>query len=147
MDPISAIGFVSSTLTIVELVVKGIATLTELRDRYKIADLKVSLIIGQLSTLNAALNQVIHLLKDNPGLPQDDGLIQDLSTSLDCVETVIVILDERLSSLRRHSAHGLNLMGKVAFLWDDSTLKEYLSLLDNQVNALNLLLTALHWCV
>lgn len=145
MDPISAIGFVSSALGIIELVTKGIASLTELRDRYRVADLKVSLLIGQLSTLNAALNQITRLLNDNLDVRHDTQLVQGLSTSLGSVEAVITILDEHLSPLQRQSANSLNTLGKVAFLWDESTLKDYLSLLNNQVNALNLLLTALQW--
>ncbi|KUI70876.1 hypothetical protein VM1G_11718 [Cytospora mali] len=94
MDLISAIGFVSSVLNIVELVTKGIATLPELRDRYRIADLKVSLLIGQLSTLNTALNQVAYVLNDNLDLPQDAQMVRDLTKSLACVEAVIMLVDE-----------------------------------------------------
>ncbi|ROV98320.1 hypothetical protein VMCG_07188 [Cytospora schulzeri] len=143
MDPISAVGFVSSVVSIVELVRNGIATLSELRDRYKIVDFKVNILITQLSTLTTALDQVTNVLSDNPGLPQDAQLIRDLTTSLACVEAVIMLINERISPLQQQLANGLSAMGKVNFLWDESTLKDYLSLLDNQVNALNLLLTAL----
>lgn len=145
MDPISAIGFVSSVLSIIELVTKGIGTLSELRDRYRIADLKISLLIGQLSTLNTALNQVTYVLNNNRDLSQDDQLVRDFTTSLACVEAVIMLIDERISPLQQHSVNGSKPMGKINFLWDETTLKDYLSLLNNQVNALNLLLTALQW--
>lgn len=51
-----------------------------------------------------------------------------------------MVLDDRLSILERDSANGLSSWGKVNFLWDESTMKDYLNLWDNQVNALNLLL-------
>lgn len=145
MDPVSAIGFVGSVLGIVDLVSKGAAALSELREKYRIADLKVNLLIGQLFTLSTALNQVAHILGGHPDLPQDEQLVRGLSTSLACVESVILVLDERLDPLLRNSADGLSPMGKFNFLWDESTFKDYQSLLNNQVNAMNLLLTALQW--
>lgn len=83
MDPILAIGTVSSVLGICELV--KIATLSDLSPPgqvpYRSADLKVNFVIGQLSTLNTALNQVTYISKNNSDLPQDAQLVRVFTTS------------------------------------------------------------------
>lgn len=147
MDPISAISFVSAIAGIVDLIAKGVLSLSDLQSRYRIADLKVSLLIGQLSTLKAALTQVGHLVEDFSQAPRDRQLVSDLSISLSSLETIIGALDNRLSHLSRNAEDGLSNWGKVNFVWDEQTMRDYLSLLDHQVNALGLLLSALQWFV
>lgn len=78
-------------------------------------------------------------------VPQYQQLAKDLKTSLDCCEVVILVLDERLCYLRRSGDNGLNALSKVQFVWDEKSMTDYLNLLNNQINALNLLLTALQW--
>lgn len=147
MDPVSAIGFVSAIAGIVDLIAKGLLSLSDFQSRYRIADLKVSLLIGQLSTLKAALVQVGHLVEDVARVPRDVQLVSDLSISLLSLNTIIGALDNRLSHLQRTAEDGLSNWGRVGFVWDEQTMRDYLSLLDHQVNALGLLLTALQWFV
>lgn len=147
MDPVSAIGLVGSVLGIVDIITKSVAYLSSLQSRYKVADLKVSLLIGQLSTLKAALDQVAALINSRPDVPRDNKLVNDLSVALTCVEAVIFAVDDRLSDLERNGNYGLTSLSKAGFVWDEQTMNDYLSLLNNQVNALNLFLTALQWLV
>lgn len=147
MDPVSAVGFVSAIAGIVDLIAKGVLSLSDFQSRYRIADLKVSLLIGQLSTLKAALTQVGHLIEDVAHVPRDGQLVSDLKISLSSLNTIIGALDNRLSHLQRDYEDGLSNWGKVGFVWDEQTMRDYLSLLDHQVNALGLLLTALQWFV
>lgn len=147
MDPVSAIGFVSAIAGIVDLIAKGVISLSDFQSRYRIVDLKISLLIGQLSTLKAALTQVGHLVQDVAHVPRDRQLVSDLSVSLASLETIIGALDSRLSHLQRNAEDGLSSWGRVSFVWDEQTMRDYLSLLDHQVNALGLLLTALQWSV
>jgi hypothetical protein len=78
-------------------------------------------------------------------VPQHQSLVHDLKTSLDCCEVVILVLDSRLCCLRRNEDSGLSALSKAQFLWDENSMNDYLNLLNNQINALNLLLTALQW--
>lgn len=145
MDPISAISFVSAIAGIVDLIAKGVLSLSGLQSRYRIADLKVSLLIGQLSTLKAALTQIGYLVEDVSQAPRDGQLVDDLSISLSCLETIIGALDNRLCQLTQNAEEGLSNWAKVNFVWDEQTMHDYLSLLGHQVNALGLLLSALQW--
>lgn len=147
MDPISAISFVSAIAGLVDLIAKGVLSLPDLQSRYRTADIKVSLLIGQLSTLKAALIQVGLLVEDLSQAPRDIQLVSALSTSLSSLETIIGALDHRLSQLQRHTEDGLSNWGRVNYVWDEQTMRDYLSLLDHQVNALGLLLSALQWFV
>jgi hypothetical protein len=78
-------------------------------------------------------------------MPQHEQLVQNLSISLGCCKILILDLDKRLFPPQRDEASGLEIMTKIQFLWEEKTMTEYLNLLNNQINALNLLLTALQW--
>lgn len=147
MDPASALGVASAVLSIVSLLAKNIIALSDLQSRYGAADLKVSLLIGQLSTVKAALKQIAKLLEGDNRALRDNELISDFSLSLECVEAVVVILDDKVSLAQRDSANSLSVRSKVNFMWDEKTMDDYLNLLNNQIHALNLLLTALQWFV
>lgn len=147
MDPASAIGVASAVLSIVNLIAKSVASLSDLQSRYNAADLKVSLLIGQLSTIKASLNQMTKLLEGDHGVLRDPELIGDFSTSLGCVEAVVVVLDEKISLVQTDTAEVLTIRSKINFMWDEKAMVDYLSLLNNQIHALGLLLTALQWCV
>jgi hypothetical protein len=143
MDPVSAIGLVSATFGVIEVISRNISSLVDLQSRYKSADLKVSLLIGQLSTLKAALKQIVNLM--NTSVVDSPLHQQDLRTALDSCEVVILVLDKRLCSLRRSEDNGLDLLSRVHFVWDEKSIADYQNLLNNQINALNLLFTALQW--
>lgn len=145
MDPISAVGFVGAVAGIVDLIAKGVLSLSDFQSRYRIVDLKVSLLIGQLSTLKTALTQVGHLVQDVACVPRDRQLVDELSNSLASLETIIGVLDSRLSHLQHNTEDGLSSWRRLNFVWDEQTMRDYLSMLDHQVNALGLLLTALQW--
>lgn len=147
MDPISAVGFVSAIAGIVDLIAKGVLSLSDFQSRYRIVDLKVSLLIGQLSTLKTALTQVGHLVQDVAFVPRNRQLVSELSNSLASLETIIGVLDSRLSHLQHNTVDGLSSWRRVNFVWDEQTMRDYLSMLDHQVNALGLLLIALQWYV
>jgi hypothetical protein len=146
MDPVSAIGLVGAIIGVVDVISRNISTLKDLQSRYKIAGLKVSLLIGQLSTLQAAFKQIVELM--NTSIIATfcyRQLVDDLKASLDCCEAVILLLEERLSALRRGEDNGLDAMSRAQFVWDEKNMTDYLNLLSNQINAFNLLLTALQW--
>lgn len=147
MDPASALGVASAVLSIVSLLTKNIIALSDLQSRYGAADLKVSLLIGQLSTVKAALKQIAKLLEGNNRALRDNELISDFSLSLECVEAVVTILDDKVSLVQRNAANALSVRSKVNFMWDEKTTDDYLNLLNNQIHALHLLLTALQWFV
>ncbi|EPE34221.1 Transducin (alpha subunit), insertion [Glarea lozoyensis ATCC 20868] len=145
MDPVSAIGLAASLVSVGDVLARSLQCLINLQSRYRSASLIVSLLIGQLTTLKAAVNQITDwvttsLFND----PKHEQVVADLEISLESCKILILVLEERLSQLERDGGGNLNVKGKIGFLWDESELKEFSNHLSNQANALNLLLTALH---
>lgn len=148
MDPLSAIGAAGSILGIIDVVSRSIKTLMGLQSRYKRVGLKLRLLIGQLSTLKAALNQINDLIETRlDGVSQNQQLVTDLAISLDCCEAVISVLDDQLCAFQRSKSADLDPWSKTQFLWGESDMTDYQNLLNNQINSLNLLLTAIQWLV
>jgi len=146
MDPASAIGLTGAIIGAMDVISRSISSLIDLQSRYKSADLKVNLLIRQLSTLKAALNQIAELIDANlVAVPRHQQLVDDLKTSVDCCEAVICALNDRLCSLHRNEVNGLDTLNKVRFVCDEKTMDYYQNLLGNQINALSLFLMALQW--
>ena len=144
MDPISVIGLTTAIVTIVDKFAKSINSLHALQATYANADLTVRLLVGQLSTLKAALGQICEWITGSfVDMPQSDQLMLDLINSIEGCEILLSLLNDRISSFERNEKLGV--LGKARLLWGENNLNQYLSLLDNQVNALNLFLTALQW--
>ncbi|GAB1202579.1 hypothetical protein APSETT445_001197 [Aspergillus pseudonomiae] len=142
MDPLSIVGAVGSILGIIDLATRSIKTLTDLQGRYTSIGLRARILIGQLSTLKAALGQIKEVLDLlDPGSRIEDSQISvDITTSLSCCEAIMSLLDQRLSRMQEDH---LTMRDKTSILWHEKETTDFQSLLNNQVNALNLLLTAL----
>ncbi|KAI1378831.1 hypothetical protein F4677DRAFT_443316 [Hypoxylon crocopeplum] len=145
MDPVSVIGLTGAIIGIVDVVTRSVKLLSDLKSRYNIIDLKINLLIGQLSTLRAALNQIDDLASSYLATTRHEQLYSDVSVSLQGCEAIIFVLNDRLTQMERNDYNRLTKGSKAYFLWDESTISEYLVLINNQINALNLLLTALQW--
>jgi cystathionine beta-lyase family protein involved in aluminum resistance len=84
MDPISAIGLTAAVVGLADVISKSVGSLLDFQSRYKQVDLKVNLLIGQLSTLKAALSQIAQLNAKLAPIPQHEQLVQNLAVSLGC---------------------------------------------------------------
>lgn len=135
MDPVLAIGLEGSVVGIVDLLAKSVNFLLDLQTKYQHPDLTVSLLIRQLSTLKAALNQICEWITSSPvAVPQHEQLVLDLTVSIEGCKVLVSALDDRINSLDR-----------TQFLWEENGTTDYLNHLSNQISVLNLLLTALQW--
>ena len=113
--------------------------------KYRRADTTLTLLIGQLSTLKAALKLLADWLRGKPK-HVDDQLSSDLTLAIDGCRTLMSYFDEHLTKVTKHlSPQRLSIRGRVVFVWEQSIIQEYLSYLTNQVNAFNLLLSAIQW--
>lgn len=147
MDPISVIGLIGSVFGIVDVIGKSVASLIDLQSRYQVVDLKVRLMISNLSMIKATLGCIADVINKGPVLSGNSQFLEMLSTSLEGCEVMIAAIDNRLSTLQRNGNGGLATSSKMSMLWDESTMNDYLNILNHQINALNLLLTFLNWYV
>ena len=147
MDPVSIVGLASSALSIVSVIAKNVNALSTLQAKYRNADLSVFLLIGQLSTLKAALGQISEWIKIEGLAAQSEHLqlVEDLKVALNGCQVLISILDDRVDQLEnKEGSDSLKIQGKIVFLWEEQELNVYVTHLNNQVNALTLLLSAIH---
>jgi hypothetical protein len=146
MDPISAFGLAASALNTVDIIARSVNFLLGLQTRYRQADLTLNLLIVQLSTLKAALNQIYDWINTSLiGVPGHEQVVLDLTTSIEGCKVLLSILNDRISSVERVGVDSLGMWGKTQLLWTENESNQYISYLNNQINALNLLLAALQW--
>ena len=146
MDPVSAIGLAGSVIGIIDVAAKSISSLRKLQERWKAADLTISLLVGQLTTLKAALEQIsAWISRSLDGNEQHHQLVLSFETTMQSCKLLLHVLDGQLSELEWDASHKLDFESRVKAVLEDCTLKEYANHLSHQYVAMNLLLTALNW--
>lgn len=141
-----AFGVAGTVISIVDIIARSVLTLHDLRRRTNEAEVTVSILISQLSTIRAALDQ-IHRWTDE--CLQDDmshyQLIIDLGTSLDSCKLLISLIDSQLSKLEWKESDQLSFESKIRVVLNEQSTRDCLTYLNHQISALNLLLTAFKW--
>jgi len=148
MDPVSVLGLISSLITIADVIKGSLTRLRSLQSNYQNSSLAISLLIGQLNTLKAALDQITEWVSSSlVNITKHQQLVLDLDTSVESCKVLLMFLDQRIGQLTWSDEDALDVKGKIVFLWEKLGLNDFTNHLNNQTNALNLLLTALNWCV
>ncbi len=139
-DPITIIGGVASILQIISSVTRVAKSLNEVRESYDNVALNTTLVASQLSTIRAAL-EALHAwrVSDTVETEATIQLDKDLGLSLSCCAILITVIDGKLSE--SGYSPGMGVKQKIRYLWLEDILKEYVSNLEGQVRALQLLLT------
>ena len=133
-----AIGALSGILTVVSSVTKLAKSLNEIKDRYSNVALNTTLVASQLNIIRAALNALYDWrVKDTDQTAPAQQLDKDLGVSLSCCAILISVIEGKLGE----SGYTPGFKGKIRHLWLEDILKEYISNLESQVRALQLLLT------
>ena len=132
------IAAASSILQVIFSVTKLAKQLNEVREGYGSVALNTTLVASQLSTIRAAL-EALHNWRSNDRELTDHSqqLDKDLEVSLSCCAILITVIDGKLGE----SGYKPGVKQKIRYLWLEDTLREYLSNLEGQVRALQLLLT------
>lgn len=132
------VGGISGIITLVSAVTKLAKQLNDVRDRYNSVALNTTLVASQLNTIRAAL-EALHEWRSNDRTDTDQSkqLDTDLGVSLSCCAILITVIDGKLGE----SGYTPGMKQKIRYVWLEDILKEYLSNLEGQVRALQLLLT------
>ena len=132
------IGGVSAILSIIDTVTRVAKRLNEVRESYNNVALNTALVEGQLSTIRAALIALYEWrASDRDSSQHSKQLDKDLGMSLSCCAILIGVIDGKLDE----AGHKPGLVQKIKYSWLENILKEYISNLEGQVRALQLLLT------
>ena len=134
-----AIGGVGAVFTVITGVTNLSKNLIELREKYKNVALTITLVASQLSTIRAALKAIAEWRKAADASSQHSKqLDQDLAVSINCCAILVTVLNSKLGFEPK-------MKDKMNHLLLEGVLKEYLSNLEGQVHALQLLLTVFQW--
>lgn len=149
MDPASILGLIASAGAIARAITKTIRDLSDLRAQYTDANLRIRLLVQELSTIKSALSQIndwAHFLDDNHNQAE---LKDALQVALDGVELAMGALAEEVHALVHDTSTSANadlsFRGKTRFAWNEQNMKEHENRLRAQVSALQLLLQASQW--
>ncbi|KAL8686868.1 MAG: hypothetical protein Q9218_006806 [Villophora microphyllina] len=133
------IGGLSGVVAIVAAAAKVAKKLNEVRESYSAVALNIQLAAIQLSTIRTALEDIAEWrLNSNNESNASRNLDATLADSLKGCAVLITVIDSKLGEA------GLTpgVTDKVKHLWLENVLKGYMSNLDGQVRALQLLLTS-----
>lgn len=148
MDPVSAIALAASIAQLGVGVAKTLNALCSLRKKYKEASFTVSMLISQLSTIKAALDQVTEWVTTSlVHAPQHQQLVSDLELAVEGCKLMILVLGNHVDRLELSESASLGHWATIQDIWDEGSMQEYSSQLGCQTDALNLLLTAFQWFV
>ena len=139
-DPLAIVGGVASILQIITSVTKLAKNLNEVRESYDNVALNITLVTSKLSTIRLAL-EALHSWRASDTVETEASmqLDKDLGLSLSCCAILITVIDGKLAE--SGYTPGLKVKHKIKYLWLEDILKEYVSNLEGQVQALQLLLT------
>ena len=146
MEPLSILGAAGSIVGIIDVASRCISSLHALQQRWKDADMTVALMMGQISTLKAALEQISQWMHtDADTLSSHYQLVMDLELALNSSRISITFLDDHVATLMRDQYNELTFNSRARAMVQDTTVQQCAKHLNNQTVALNLLLTALNW--
>lgn len=98
MEPVSAIGLGASVIGTIDVITRSINALRKLQQRWKSTDMTIGLLLGQLSTLKAALDQISNWITQSlEGVPENYQMVIDLEASLDSCNILVSIMASYIS--------------------------------------------------
>ncbi|KAL8917418.1 MAG: hypothetical protein Q9172_005857 [Xanthocarpia lactea] len=146
MDPASIIALIGTAGAIASTITKTIRGLSDLRAQYTDANVRIRLLIKELSTIKSSLNQIndwAHFLDDTHNQAE---LRDALHVALDGVDLAMGALAEEVQTLvddiSADSNVHLGLRAKTKYAWNEQNMREHENRLRAQVSALQLLLQA-----
>jgi len=140
-DPISVIGALSATASVIQLLGKSIIRVNGLRDTWRGAGLSISTFASQLVVFKAALTK-IHDLVASCDCQIEQDLLADLDSCLSCCEVLARRIDEELSVLRIQEDGSLQISDRIRLLVRRGNITDLYDMVFRQSATLGLLLTA-----
>ena len=143
------IGLLSTAGTIATTITYTIKTLSELRGQYKDAELRIRLLIGELSTVKSALNQINDWSDYLDDTHKQADVVNGLKVSLEGCKLAMDALADEVRQLvgdtTPESRLNPGFRAKTKYAWNESNLQEHENRLRAQIAALQLLLQAVRW--
>ena len=143
MEPISIIGITASAFALVDRLGKTLTFILQLSTKFKYADAKITLLIGYLASINAAIFEIAKIVNTLSECTKYEKLVDSLNTTLECTKFSLSFLESKIEGLGSDSQDEMGMIDKITMILKDAEFNEYINGISSYVNALNLLLNAL----
>lgn len=140
MEPVSIIGVAASAFALADRLGKTLKFILQLSTKFKYADAKITLLIGYLASINAAIFEIAKIVETLSEHTKYEKLVDSLNTALECTKFSLSFLESKIEGLRSDSQDEMSTIDKITMILKDGELKEYIDGIGSYVNALNLLL-------
>jgi hypothetical protein len=137
-DPLSILGAVVAIANIIDTTGKAIHSLNKLRSRWREADLTFLSLASQLTALRAALVKIQEWSEDQ----FDYQLVMDLNVAVPCCRLLGDKVEMLVEELNLSTDQPLTFSEKVKFVFGNQGIEGVQKLIEQQTNALGLLLHA-----
>jgi hypothetical protein len=145
VDPLSILGAIGAVANIIELITKSISAIREIHGRWKEANLVFISLASQLTALRTALKNIQEWASGSLNEENDYQVVMDLDVSITCCVMLMEKFDTFLVELNQSSDMPLDFAAKVKLLFGTKDLDGVQKMVERQVSALTLLLTAFNW--
>ena len=140
-DPLTVFGAIASSIQIIDVLTKATSILDTLRVQWQSSDIALLSLTSQLGALSAALSKVQEWMES--GVEEvHHQLVMDLNTSINCCKMLATKLYSEISDLQKAPGGSLLTTAKARFTFKRGGIGELQSMVDRQIAALTLLLTA-----
>jgi hypothetical protein len=140
-DPLTVLGAIASSIQIIDVLTKATSILDTLCAQWQSSDIALLSLTSQLGALSAALSK-IHEWMESGVEEVHHQLVMDLNTSINCCKMLATKLYSEISDLQKTPGGSLLTTAKARFVFKRSGIGELQSMVDRQIAALTLLLTA-----
>lgn len=140
-DPLSIIGTAGAIANIIDVLVKTITTVCDMRQAWKVADLSLFAFESQLNLLKFSLCE-IQKWTESRSNEQSHQLVMQVDSCVTCCRLLIGKIDGEVSQFQKTVAGDLELGSKLSFLFKTKGMEQIQRMVDQQTHTLTLLLSA-----
>src|SRR5437667_8019307 len=127
MNSVSAISLAAAVVGIIDVIGRTIKSLQVVHEHWKQADLTVTLLISQLTTLKAALAEIAEWISSSPeASPHHHQLDIDLESSITSCNVLITLIDGHISKLDWNENDSLDYESRAGVVLEDRTTEDCL---------------------
>ena len=140
MDPATSFQVASAAVAICFSIGDSIQRLKTLKERLDISTQTIDLLVRRLFVIRHCLGS-LHFATNIKNRSRYSRELEDaLNVSLEGCETILHCLDLQVEKYQTHERGFGGLLQRSRYVWNENSLKEYLSNLDNEIRALQLVL-------
>jgi DNA-directed RNA polymerase specialized sigma subunit len=146
VDPLSIIGGVGAAAGIIVTITKTVKHLNDLQTKYKDAEMSITQLMRQLLSIKASLIQIQEWTELNLSRsPREKELVDAFGISFEGCKEAMDAMAEEVAKLVQDGINGDMRTMRTRYLWNEDTMKDHQGRLESQVQALQLLLSAVQW--